>query len=225
MDGYCDSAALEENWYNWIVARSTPSLERFRNNNVLFTKVLGKVEDGGKLLVKSGKTFPNPICRLKMHCVVSDMPILFSSSNGIISNDCFTIDNIPDIGDVLMANGFVLERPTDVYWQYMLNDINMICGGIAKKFKLPTDEDRIELAHEALIQVINKLTRNKLVYIPGRAPVFNLLTTTIWRCMFSIQNRKKSQRNGINKLLQLAASRSLPDNIRSFRAACSSYDN
>jgi hypothetical protein len=99
----------------------------------------------------------------------------------------------------LLRDGYILEMPTDDAWHAMLRDIDRICRGIAVRFKQPTEEEQTELANEALLQVIRKLVGHKLVYIPGLAPVFNLLTTTIHRCMYSIMNRRKNQRIGLQK--------------------------
>lgn len=219
---YCDSEKLEYNWYNWTVARSVPNLDKFRDDGILWTKVLGKVKKDGIILRKNGTPLLNPTYHLKMHCILCDKPIIFSSNNGIISDDCFLIDNdMSSLPHILLSNGFILEQSKNTSWRSMLDDIFLICDGIAKKFRLSTDEERIELAHEALLQVIGKLNRNKLVYIPGYAPVFNLLTTTIMRCMFSIMNKRRSQKNGMEKLLELAQSGSLPNNMRSFKACLS----
>ena len=95
--------------------------------------------------------------------------------------------------------------------------INMMCMGISTKFHQKTEEEQIDLSNEALLQVMNKLVSNRLVYMPGRAPVFNLLTTTIYRCMYSIMNKRKNQREGLNRLLQDASSGNLPQTNRSLR--------
>ena len=71
-------------------------------------------------------------------------------------------------------------------------------------------EEQLELSNEALLQVTNKLVSYKLVYTPGLAPVFNLLTTTIHRCMYSIMNRRKTQRLGMQKFVDQVQSGSLP---------------
>lgn len=117
----------------------------------------------------------------------------------------------------LQRNGYVLETPTQQSWHAMLEDINKICQGIATKFNLPTEEEQLDFSNEALLQVTNKLRAKKLVYTPGRAPVFNLLTTTIHRCMFSIMNRRKTQKNGMHKLIDDMKSGVLPTSHRSLR--------
>jgi hypothetical protein len=117
----------------------------------------------------------------------------------------------------LRKRGYILERPTNDMWHAMLTSIEQMCLGIATKFNLPCEEERVELAHEALLQVTKKLVARKLVYTPGKAPVFNLLTTTIFRCMYSIKNRSKRQREGMHKLFENMQAGILPDNFRSFR--------
>jgi hypothetical protein len=117
----------------------------------------------------------------------------------------------------LTARGYIKELPTTHVWHAMLEDINKICYGIAMRFKPRSDEEHQELTNEALIQVIHKLAAYKLVYVPGRAPVFNLLTTTIHRILYSIMNRRKHQREGMGRILAEAAAGTLPDTHRSLR--------
>lgn len=117
----------------------------------------------------------------------------------------------------LRSDNYILEIATETAWHLMLQDVNKMCQGIATKFNLPTEEELLDLSNEALLQVMNKLKNRKLVYTPGRAPVFNLLTTTIHRCMYSIMNRRKNQKNGMYKLIDEMKAGSLPDSHRSFR--------
>jgi hypothetical protein len=115
------------------------------------------------------------------------------------------------------VSGYIREVPEEMSWHAMLRDIDKMCQGIAMKFKQPTEEERLDLANEALLQVTNKLINRKLVYIPGKAPVFNLLTTTIYRCMYSIMNRRTNRRQGQARLLEDAQAGILPDSQRSLR--------
>ena len=92
--------------------------------------------------------------------------------------------------------------------------------GIATKFRQASEEETNDLANEALSLVTQKLIRKKLVYIPGKAPVFNLLTTTIYRCIYSILNKRKNQREGFQKLVDSMQRGKLP-NHRSFRIGTS----
>ena len=103
----------------------------------------------------------------------------------------------------------------------MLEDVNRICGGIAMKFKPRNDDEHAELTNEAVMQVMKKLAEYKLVYTPGRAPVFNLLTTTIHRILYSVMNRRTQQRDGLSKMLADAESGVLPKSNRSLRVQSS----
>lgn len=117
----------------------------------------------------------------------------------------------------LHKRGYIRELPTNTTWHAMLVDINKICHGIAMKFTPRNEDEHAELTNEAVLQVINKLAAYKLVYTPGRAPVFNLLTTTIHRILYSVMNRRKQQREALGKILIDAEAGVLPDNYRSFR--------
>jgi hypothetical protein len=232
MGKYCDSKVLERNWFNWLVASSTPSIDSFRNNMLLWTKVSNVKNADGSNLTSGKRTFPDPCSAVKEHCVALPNPIYFiSSSDGVgpafvrsrgteepinlksiepelnlhsdcwvhFSDDAFVVQK--EIIPSLMEDGYKLEHPTEESWHAMLRDINNMCQGIATKFNPPSVEEHMELSQEALLHVIDKLTRRKLVFTPGRAPVFNLLTTTIYRCMYSIKNKHRSQRNGMYKLM------------------------
>lgn len=204
MAKYCDSKTLEKNWFHWLLSSSTPNLEKYRELGLLWTKVID--ETRGK------KNLPNPMNQLKMHCIATATPVYFSSDCGVMSLD---IDNLCLLSDFklnpfnhdsttiseLIAENYILELPTEQTWHAVLNDVNKMCDGIAAKFNQPNEEEHAELANEALVQVAKKLATKKLVYTPGRAPVFNLLTTTIMRCMYSIMNKRTNQRKGLQKYM------------------------
>ena len=245
MSQYCDTSKLEAAWFKWIVARGAPGLEEHRKSQSLWTKTVGLVEVDGNILVKSGKTYGNPTHPIRAHCILSRYPIFFTTFGGkpqdigtiLYEDDQKTIQTKPaakyleiiqehqetgmnpikDIEKMLIKDGYTKENETNYYWDLVIKDINLMCMGIATKFHQKTEEDQIDLANEALLQVMNKLVSNRLIYTPGRAPVFNLLTTTIYRCMYSIMNKRKNQREGINKLLADASAGKLPRTSRSFR--------
>ena len=243
MSQYCDTSKLEAAWFKWIVARAVPALEPYRESGKLWSKTIGLVEVDGTVLVKSGRTYNSPTHPIRAHCILSRYPVFFTTHNGIPqeygSMLCLEDDNtihskpvlmanldsemdlskqpIPKIEEYLLKDGYTTEDRTNHYWNLVLCDINLMCMGISTKFHQKTEEDQIELANEALLQVINKLVSDRLVYTPGRAPVFNLLTTTIYRCMYSIMNKRKNQREGINKLLADASAGKLPKTNRSLR--------
>ncbi len=122
----------------------------------------------------------------------------------------------------LLSKGYICELATTPVWHAMLEDVNLICRGIAMKFKPRTDDEHNELSSEAFLQVMNKLSTRKLIYTPGRAPVFNLLTTTIHRVMYSIMNRRKHHRESLSRVLADAEAGVLPESYHSLRV-CSKH--
>lgn len=221
MAKYCDSAKLEENWFYWLLAVDSPELDVFRAHGVLWTKVLGHV-DG-----KNGAKLVNPSHPEREHCLAIKNPVSFRTTDGKVQmargwahDEVWTsVNNIvtdDGISAQLESQGFLKERTTDQTWHSMLTDINNMCMGIATRFRQASEEETFDLANEALSLVTQKLIRRKLVYIPGKAPVFNLLTTTIYRCIYSILNKRKNQREGFQKLVDSMQSGRVP-NHRSFR--------
>lgn len=221
MGQYCDSKALEAAWFDWLLASATPDLEPFRGRGLLYTKVLGTVKIDGP--GNTVKTFPDPVYQTRSHCLLLScgtspemskdrQPIYFNSYAGRLSKPVEFHGNrpvamaLPDPASPLVrpassqliervaANGYRQERPQQASWDYMLVEIWKICQGIASKFNLPNDDAKADLANDALVQVTSKIKSRRLVYTPGRAPVFNLLTTTIHRIVFSILNREAKMR-------------------------------
>ncbi len=79
-------------------------------------------------------------------------------------------------------------------WDHMSNMIHRICSGIATKFN-PKDEDELhDLIHDAWVQTMDKIKTGKLRFTHGKAPVFNLITTTVFRILYSKMNKQKRQR-------------------------------
>jgi len=236
MAQYCDSKVLEKNWYNWLLSSKVPKLEYFRSQKSLWTKVIGPVLDNnGRPIIKNGVTAMDPSYSIRQHCIIGPEPIFFQSNDGEIEesvlkrlNDLkesgfYSLESdicdpfiILEVISNIKNEGYLLEEPVTESWQKILSDINLMCSGISKKFTLP-DEDQKDLATDALMQVIGKLTRYKLVYTPGKAPVFNLLTTTIHRCMFSILNRKKNKKQNLNKLIEGIQNGVIHSEFRSLR--------
>ena len=227
MGQYCDSKVLEKNWFHWLLSSSVKDLEIYRECGVLWTKVVtnkqtnlsskkpllpnprdplkihcialgkpiyinsnnGVLDSRGYTIIHGNKKFVN----------LPTKEELSEESSEWIHNLDDPLSQMMDVIPNLVKEGYIKEIPTNVSWHAMLDDINQMCLGIAIRFKQQSEEDHIELANEALLQVIRKLVQYKLVYTPGLAPVFNLLTTTIHRCMYSIMNKRKTQRNGLQK--------------------------
>lgn len=87
-----------------------------------------------------------------------------------------------------------LEHSDDESWHNLQNMVYLICQGVAVKFGPKNDEEHADLTHETFILTVEKIKNGKLVFTPGRAPVFNLLTTTIHRHLFSLMNKRNRQK-------------------------------
>jgi hypothetical protein len=180
MAKYCDTQVLERNWFEWLVSSNTPSIESLRVKGVLWTLIIGILPDS-KIL--------DPCHETRLHYIAKDN-IIFCTTGDIVN--WFMPGNFTK--EQLELRGYYLEPTMSQSWQAMLQDIAKMCNGIASKFNQQSAEETNNLASEALIQVISKIARGKLKYTPGRAPVFNLLTTTIHRCIYSILSKETRQK-------------------------------
>lgn len=84
-------------------------------------------------------------------------------------------------------------------WQRLSEQLYDMCYRISIRFRPKSEDEHMELTHEAFISTLTKIKNGKLVFEPGRAPVFNLLTTTIFRHLYSLKNRNK---RGVNALYE-----------------------
>lgn len=217
MPRYCDTEVLEKNWFNWLVAQATPCLEPYRATGLLMTKVISKV-------TPRPDQNPNPFWGYpdeprRSHVIVTDQPVYCNSYSGRCDKPRYfqgsrpvtcelpPHNSLPNtlVIDKMVAQGYVLERPARPAWDAILLDVQKMCKGISLKFNLPSEDHRDDLAGEAFLQVTNKIKNCKLVFTPGLAPVFNLLTTTIHRVMFSLLNKSTKERENKAEHAQLIA--------------------
>ena len=63
---------------------------------------------------------------------------------------------------------------------------------------------------EAMVHVIRKLREDKLKFCPGKAPAFNLLTTTIYRLICSYLSKISRQNERDKQLVQDAYRGAVP---------------
>lgn len=87
-----------------------------------------------------------------------------------------------------------LETKSEESWNELLSQIYKICQGVAVKFSPRDEEEHLELCHETFALTVEKIKNGKLTFEPGRAPVFNLLTTTIFRHLYSLKNKDNRRR-------------------------------
>jgi hypothetical protein len=96
-------------------------------------------------------------------------------------------------------------------WNMMSQMIYRICEGVATKFHPRSPEEHQEHIHDAITQTLEKIRNGRLRFIHGKAPVFNLLTTTVFRILYSKMNRQKKQREHLKKYTYDCIQKNLPD--------------
>lgn len=89
---------------------------------------------------------------------------------------------------------WLADKNDKAAWENLLNSIMKICMGVAIHFHPKTEDEHEELAHEAFALTIDKISDGRLKFTPGRAPVFNLLTTTVFRHLYSKMNKDSRRR-------------------------------
>lgn len=98
-------------------------------------------------------------------------------------------------------------------WEQLSDGVYKICYGVATQFHPQSDDEHSELAHHAFAQTMDKIRDGRLAFIPGKAPVFNLLTTAIFNCLYSLKTSEKRRNNKIVKYGQQALE-NLPAHMR-----------
>lgn len=87
-------------------------------------------------------------------------------------------------------------------WDAMTSMIYEMCEGIATHFNPPSPDVHSDHTHDAFALTIEKIKNGKLKFTPGKAPVFNLLTTTIFRHLYSKMNKDKRRKFHHNKYIE-----------------------
>ena len=67
--------------------------------------------------------------------------------------------------------------------------------------------------HDAFAQTIDKINKKKLVFIRGKAPVINLITTTVFRILYSKMNKQKKHRDHLKRYTYQYVLKHSPDLI------------
>lgn len=203
---YCDSKELERNWFLWLVAGSTPTLEPYREAGVLWTWM-------PRTIVSQNADLRDPQCVEKKYIIALDYFYTFARNTTSLDSRVLqcTPNNIvfskgmlaypqpvkhvldQQTQDLLIREDFFKEEPIRVTSEKVTNDIMKICQGVAVRFHPKSEDEKNDLAQGAVVQVLQKIRNNKLVFIPGKAPVFSLVTTTVYRCMCSIMNKNNKE--------------------------------
>lgn len=228
---YCDSKILEQNWFLWLVADSLPSLEGFRKHGCLWTRVPRSVVSPSGLL-------RSPVAVVRQHVIVGDKLYAFASNGSQVDDraiPCTTeiqfgggyvslpspapVAESESITKMLQDEDFFQEVPAAISYGKLSTDILNICSGVAVKFHPKSDEEKHDYVHGAFSQMLQKIKDRRLVYLPGKASVFNLLTTTAWNCLFSIVNKDNRAKNKRHQLAEGLVTGAINPNTRSLKAS------
>lgn len=208
MAQYCDSKSLESHWFKWLIAEPTPSLNDYRSSGKLLSKVI-KSEPADPSPAKYDAFWGYSQSQHREHCVhLNGQPIYFRTTQDIITTPPYKIENgkcvecqlpPPTEADKIILlknipNGYITEEPIHQSWHKLSIEVFKICSGIVVKFNQKTEEEKSDLENELFTEVMKKIKAKKIIYTPGRAPVFNLLTTTIYRIGYSVMNRRNIQK-------------------------------
>lgn len=98
-------------------------------------------------------------------------------------------------------------------WSEVTERIYRICNGIVRHFNPRDEEEANDHVHDAFVQTIEKIRTGKLVIIRGKAPVFNLVTTTIFRILYSKMNKQKKHREHLQKYYYQFIQKHAPEHL------------
>jgi len=120
----------------------------------------------------------------------------------------------------LLHDKFLFEKPILHNWDKLSTMIYKICCGVVLNFRPPSEDCKNELVHEAFTTILMKIRRGKLIFDSNRpSPPFNLLTTAIFRVMYSIKNKEKREREHKSELInKMIVGTDLP-NLNSIRVS------
>lgn len=219
MAQYCDTKNLERLWFEWAMASGVPSLEPLRQIGALYSRVKPNQiisENDNKV---NSQTHKNPWLPLKEHVLILQNPMYVTSDSGLVNFDVNVINAriaSTSTHDELLKNGYHLEPTTEVAWKLLFLEVQKMCEGISRKFS--TDQDiRMEIEQESLVMVIEKLHQRKVRYTPGLAPVFNFLTTAIYRCIFNHLRKNKRSNSQMTEILRRLNDGNLDTTLRSYQ--------
>lgn len=99
-------------------------------------------------------------------------------------------------------------------WGQLAKMIYKMCHGISCKFNPSNEEEHQEHTHDAFLQTLEKIKLGKLKFTPGKAPVFNLLTTAIIRQLCSKMNREKRRKTHTLKYAERTLLQKNPEDMR-----------
>lgn len=134
--------------------------------------------------------------------------------------------SVYDVEKYVDQNGKKKERihiqvkGDDRNWEKMSEMLYSICCGITKKFSPKSDEEFYNLANEAMTKLLMKIESGKLRYTPtcqGGSPIFNLVTTTVQRILFSYMNQQTNRKKRHSKYVIKTVQEKAPELLASVR--------
>jgi len=94
------------------------------------------------------------------------------------------------------------ETHDQAQWDQLSLMVYRICNGVSTHFNPRDDDELLEHTHDATTALLSKIYEGKLRFTPGRAPVFNLLTTTAFNLLYSKMNKNKRAKEKIEQYRQ-----------------------
>lgn len=182
MARYCDSKQLERYWFEWAMASNVPALEQLRQVGAVYSRVKPT-----QIVTHETQTCKNPWLPLREHVLILSEPTHVTSEDGEVNLDLNTLEirvANTQTHKRLLEDNFYLEPTEPMAWERLFLEVRKMCEGISRKFSGDPDI-RMEIEQEALVMVVDKMKMKKIKYLPGKAPVFNFLTTAIHRCIYN----------------------------------------
>lgn len=214
MARYCDSEQLERFWFEWAMASSVPVLEPLRAVGAVYSRV--KLD---QIVAQENQTHKNPWLPLKEHVLILSEPTYVTSENGEVNFNLNTVRIMvadSQTHQTLLQDGYYLEPTESEAWSKLFLEVRKMCEGISRKFS--NDQDaRMEIEQEALVMVIDKMKRKKIKYMPGKAPVFNFLTTAIHRCIYNHLRKTGRATRQMHELQEKMINGGLDLSLRSYK--------
>jgi hypothetical protein len=188
---YCDTRELERIWSNWTISNNIPCLEPIRGTGKLWSKPLNHGRVSHVVVTADANIKTYEFYSVNGRVEISDFKTALARCEKSYCREH---------ADTLKKNNYYHDLSSKEAWERLAQMIYRICEGTSLNFNPPNDEIRAELINDAFQQTLSKISRGKLRFTPGKAPVFNLLTTAIMRIMFSIKNKEKRIETNKNKL-------------------------
>lgn len=91
-------------------------------------------------------------------------------------------------------------------WIEISNMVYAICAGVASHFHPKSSEENDDNIHDAYVAIMQKIRDGKIVD-EKRGKIFNLLTTSIFRHLYSKMNRNKKNKDCIMKYTNITMQR------------------